>query len=103
MPILLILLIAPFLLFSIVYSCAQIFAAWYIYTQVKLPPPRQASSGLTVDVFIPVYDEEYTLVEASLMAAKAITYPHQTFLLDDARYHNLIRAYYERIANEVGA
>lgn len=78
-------LIAPFLLFSIVYSCAQVFAAWYIYTQVKLPPPRQAPSGLTVDVFIPVYDEEYALVEASLMAAKAITYPHQTFLLDDAR------------------
>ena len=28
---------------------------------------------------------------------------HDAFLLDDARYHNLIRAYYERIANEVGA
>ena len=28
---------------------------------------------------------------------------HDAFLLDDARYHNLMRAYYERIAAEVGA
>ncbi|AOK28212.1 homoserine O-acetyltransferase [Burkholderia singularis] len=28
---------------------------------------------------------------------------HDAFLLDDARYHNLMRAYYERIADEVGA
>ena len=28
---------------------------------------------------------------------------HDAFLLDDARYHNLLRAYYERIATEVGA
>ncbi|KVE33375.1 homoserine O-succinyltransferase MetX [Burkholderia sp. TSV86] len=28
---------------------------------------------------------------------------HDAFLLDDARYHNLLRAYYERIADEVGA
>jgi homoserine O-acetyltransferase len=28
---------------------------------------------------------------------------HDAFLLDDARYHNLMRAYYERIAEEIGA
>ncbi len=28
---------------------------------------------------------------------------HDAFLLDDARYHNVVRAYYERIAAEVGA
>jgi homoserine O-acetyltransferase len=28
---------------------------------------------------------------------------HDAFLLDDARYHNVMRAYYERIAEEVGA
>ena len=28
---------------------------------------------------------------------------HDAFLLDDARYHNLMRAYYDRIAEEIGA
>ncbi|MCG1048170.1 MULTISPECIES: homoserine O-succinyltransferase MetX [Mycetohabitans] len=28
---------------------------------------------------------------------------HDAFLLDDTRYHNLVRAYYERIATEIGA
>jgi homoserine O-acetyltransferase len=28
---------------------------------------------------------------------------HDTFLLDDARYHALLRAYFENVAREVGA
>jgi homoserine O-acetyltransferase len=28
---------------------------------------------------------------------------HDAFLLDDARYHGLLRAYFERVAQEVGA
>jgi homoserine O-acetyltransferase len=48
-------------------------------------------------------------VKALLDNKRTVSYaeidaPHgHAFLLDDARYHNLIRAYYERIANEVGA
>jgi cellulose synthase (UDP-forming) len=39
---------------------------------------------LIVDVFVPVYDEDPSLVARSLAAAVAMTYPHRTFLLDDA-------------------
>ena len=50
------------------------------------------------------------LVKALLDHKRTVTYAeidaphgHDAFLLDDARYHNLMRAYYERIANEVNA
>ncbi|PLZ02328.1 homoserine O-acetyltransferase [Burkholderia sp. WAC0059] len=58
--------------------------------------------------FAPTRSRE--LVKALLDHKRQVTYAeidaphgHDAFLLDDARYHNLIRAYYERIASEVGA
>lgn len=45
------------------------------------PPP--APPGLTVDVLIATYNEPIDLVMATARAAKAITYPHQTWVLDD--------------------
>ncbi|MBY4896683.1 homoserine O-acetyltransferase [Cupriavidus sp. AU9028] len=50
------------------------------------------------------------LVKALLDNKRPVTYAeidaphgHDAFLLDDPRYHNVMRAYYERIATEVGA
>lgn len=58
--------------------------------------------------FAPARSRE--IVKALLDNKRTVTYAeidaphgHDAFLLDDARYHNLIRAYYDRIANEVGA
>jgi homoserine O-acetyltransferase len=58
--------------------------------------------------FAPARSRE--LVKALLDHKRQVTYAeidaphgHDAFLLDDARYHNLLRAYYERIAIEVGA
>ncbi|MCA3802103.1 MAG: homoserine O-acetyltransferase, partial [Burkholderia sp.] len=58
--------------------------------------------------FAPARSRE--LVKALLDNKRTVSYAeidaphgHDAFLLDDARYHNVIRAYYERIANEVGA
>ena len=45
------------------------------------PPP--APPGLTVDVLIATYNEPIDLVMATARAAKAITYPHRTWVLDD--------------------
>ncbi|MDR9501344.1 MAG: glycosyltransferase [Desulfurivibrionaceae bacterium] len=44
-----------------------------------VPPPP----GLTVDVFIPTYNEPVDLVRKTLLAAKHMDYPHETWLLDD--------------------
>ncbi|AIO67056.1 homoserine O-succinyltransferase MetX [Burkholderia oklahomensis] len=58
--------------------------------------------------FAPVRSRE--IVKALLDNRRSVSYGeidaphgHDAFLLDDARYHNLVRAYYERIAEEVGA
>ncbi|HTH76602.1 MAG TPA: homoserine O-acetyltransferase [Trinickia sp.] len=57
--------------------------------------------------FAPARSRE--LVKALLDHKRRVTYAeidaphgHDAFLLDDARYHNVVRAYYERIALEVG-
>jgi homoserine O-acetyltransferase len=58
--------------------------------------------------FAPARSRE--LVKALLDHKRRVTYAeidaphgHDAFLLDDARYHNVMRAYYERIAKEVRA
>lgn len=58
--------------------------------------------------FAPTRSRE--LVKALLDNRRDVSYAeidaphgHDAFLLDDARYHNVVRAYYERIAAEVGA
>ena len=91
------LLLGPLLVLAVLYNLAQVFGAWYIYTRVAQPQPRRAPAGLRVDVFIPVYDEDATLVERSLTAAVAIRYPHRTFLLDDAQ-----RDAYRELAEKLG-
>ena len=46
-----------------------------------------------------------TTVDALVQADKSVSYAeidaphgHDAFLLDDARYHNLVRAYFKKIA-----
>ncbi|NNB92297.1 homoserine O-acetyltransferase, partial [Corallococcus exiguus] len=58
--------------------------------------------------FAPARSRE--LVKALLDNKHPVTYGeidaphgHDAFLLEDARYHALVRAYYERIAQEIGA
>jgi cellulose synthase (UDP-forming) len=92
------LLLAPLLLLAVFYNAAQVFAAWFIYSRIQRPAPRLAPPGLTVDVFVPVYDEDAALVERSLTAAISIKYPHRTVLLDDAH-----RDDFKQLAARVGA
>lgn len=45
--------------------------------------PPAAPAGLSADVFITTYNEPVEMVAATARAAKRITYPHQTWILDD--------------------
>lgn len=45
------------------------------------PPAPQ--NGLSVDVLITTYDESVELVTSTAVAARAIRYPHETWILDD--------------------
>lgn len=70
---------------ALFYVGVQVYCACYVYLRIETPDAPPPPSDWSVDVFIPVYDEAYELVEQSLQAALAIRYPHRTFLLDDAR------------------
>ena len=58
---------------------------------------RKAPQGLSVDVFITTYDEPVDVIRKTAIGAKAITYPHRTYILDDGRNVELAR-----MARELG-
>ncbi|WP_042886396.1 glycosyltransferase [Cupriavidus necator] len=53
--------------------------------------------GLKVDVYVPTYNESVDLLRRTLLAAKRMDYPHETWLLDDGR-----RDCMRRLAEELG-
>jgi hypothetical protein len=71
----------------------------FIVPTVRMPrtePPRPVP-GLAVDVFVTTCDEEPDVVRRTVMAAVAIRYPHETWLLDDGN-----RLEMRRLAREAG-
>ena len=48
-----------------------------------LRPYVKPAKGLKVDVFIPTYNEDLDIVEATMIGCGKITYPHTTYVLDD--------------------
>ncbi|MCC6454622.1 MAG: glycosyltransferase [Caldilineaceae bacterium] len=55
---------------------------WRLKIRTEAPAPIP---GATVDVFITCYNEPVELVRETAIAARAITWPHRTFILDDGR------------------
>jgi cellulose synthase (UDP-forming) len=45
-------------------------------------PPR---TGLSVDIFIPTYNENIEILEATMVGCRKIKYPHRTYILDDGK------------------
>ncbi|MEZ0262588.1 MAG: glycosyltransferase [Alphaproteobacteria bacterium] len=59
--------------------------------------PKPAPKNLSVDIFVPAYKEPIGIIRRTVMAAKAIDYPHKTFLLDDGKRDEL-----KALAEELG-
>jgi cellulose synthase (UDP-forming) len=65
--------------FGFVTALLHLVMTWRITE--REPPP--AMEGLTVDVFIPTINESVDIVRRTVIAAMNMSYPHQTWLLDD--------------------
>ncbi len=59
---------------------------WWLFDQIETPQHKPAPKGLTVDVFTTAAPgEPIEMTKTSLLALKAMTYPHETYLLDDSQ------------------
>ena len=79
--------------FGFLMALLHLFMCWRL-TVRESPPPR---AGLRVDVFVTTYNEPVDMLRRTLLAARSIDYPHQTWLLDDGD-----RADMRRLAAELG-
>jgi cellulose synthase/poly-beta-1,6-N-acetylglucosamine synthase-like glycosyltransferase len=69
------------------------FMTW----DVEHTSPFQFRPGARADIFIPTYNEDLAILEATLVGCAAVTYPHITYVLDDGR-----RPEVEQLARRLG-
>jgi len=69
------------------------FMVW----DVSRKPISALQQGLKVDIYVPTYNEDITLLEATLTGCNQVRYPHTTYLLDDGQ-----RPEVERLALRLG-
>ncbi len=78
------------------YGIFRMLVGWYNAFHIEQPPSKDAPTGLTVAIFTTSSPgEPYEMFVRTLAAARAITYPHTTYLLDDThdpRFAELARA-----------
>ena len=48
-----------------------------------------APKGRTVDIFIPTYNEDLSILRMTILGALNVSYPHETWVLDDGRREEL--------------
>jgi cellulose synthase (UDP-forming) len=53
--------------------------------------------GLNVDIFVPTYNEDEEILEATLIGCNKISYPHKTFVLDDGN-----RSFVKQLSDRMG-
>jgi cellulose synthase (UDP-forming) len=78
--------------FSVILLLAEAFGVMnyvlFAWMTAKIPPVAAAHlprKGLSVDIFVPTYNEDAEIIEATLVGCNSIKYPHTTYLLDDGR------------------
>ena len=81
-------------IYGFLTALAYIFMVWRLPIREHIPPKK----NLSVDVFIPIFNESVDLVQKTLGAAIDIDYPHKTYLLDDGANPQM-----KRLARKMGA
>lgn len=72
-------------IYGFISASLHIFMTWRLTDHQSTPP----LPGLKVDVFIPTYNEPIDIVRKTLLAAKHMDYPHETWLLDDGKSNEM--------------
>lgn len=72
--------------------CMFVMLTWGFPEREPGPPPP----GRTVDVFITCYDEPLEVLRRTAIGARAIRYPHRTYMLDDGK-RDEVRAMAEQL------
>ena len=80
------------------YGGFLMFLFFFQIWDVQNPEPAPLIHGRTVDVMIPTYNEDPTLLRGTISAALKIEYPHRTLVLDDGK-----RAEVKALCEELGA
>jgi cellulose synthase (UDP-forming) len=78
---------------GLVLGVTSVIASW----NYRHRDPRPAPAGLSVDIFVPSYKEPLHIIRRTVMAAKAIHYPHGTVILDDGKRDEI-----KALAEELG-
>jgi cellulose synthase (UDP-forming) len=85
--------------FATWYGVFRIMVGWYNVFHIEQPDPIDAPPGLRVAIFTTsAPGEPYEMFVRTLAAARAIAYPHTTYLLDDTRDPR-----FKALAGEMGA
>ncbi|WP_285056437.1 glycosyltransferase family 2 protein [Pedobacter ginsengisoli] len=80
------------LITSIVFGCLTTLHEWYHYYHITVPKTPSGTRRYTVDIFTTFCaGEPYEMIEETLIAIKNITYPHETYLCDEANDPHLIQ------------
>ncbi|WP_115683533.1 glycosyltransferase [Cupriavidus taiwanensis] len=77
------------------YISGLLFVLMTYRLSVRQAPPPEP--GLSVDVFVPTYNESVELIRRTLLAVMRMDYPHVTWLLDDGRRESM-----RALAQELG-
>jgi cellulose synthase (UDP-forming) len=78
-------------------SAAGLLLSVFVVRRMAVRAPEAAPEGLSVDVFVTTAGEPAAVVRRTLLAARAMAYPHQTWLLDDGNDDAM-----GRLARELG-
>lgn len=79
------------------FGILNLFLFFLQVWEVKEPPVQPVLEGRSVDVFVPTFNEDTTILRPTLEACVRLDYPHKTYVLDDGR-----RPEVEALARELG-
>jgi cellulose synthase (UDP-forming) len=73
------------LISTFVYTSFKVLYEWYHYWSIRVPRTPRITKEYTVDIFTTFFKgEPYEMIVETLEAIQAITYPHETYLCDEA-------------------